>query len=55
MDELNELAREIYLTMGYDVAEGFDFSKSTHPQELFCFTLAVKTKNYWLAKFKESQ
>lgn len=51
--ELNELAREFYALMGYNVQEGFDFTKSKHPQERLCFELAKSSYDYWWEKFEE--
>ena len=39
--ELNALARGFYSMMGYQVEEGYDFSKATHPQERLCWNQAV--------------
>lgn len=53
--ELNECARLIYSTMGYEVKKGYDFSNATHPQERTCYTIALETCYYWAEKLKEKQ
>lgn len=45
--DLNECARIVYAIMGYNVDEGYDFSKASHPQEQMCFAIAVRTFNFW--------
>ena len=39
-DRLNQIAQRFYMQMGYVTSEGFDFSSSRHPLELFCYRLA---------------
>lgn len=39
-NRLNRLAAEFYLLMGYKVKDGFDFTKSQHPQEKMCYYMA---------------
>lgn len=39
-DRLNRLAAEFYYCMGYKVRDGFDFTKSKHPQERMCYRMA---------------
>lgn len=38
--EANELARQFYLQMGYEVEDGYRFDKSRHPQERLCWYLS---------------
>jgi hypothetical protein len=33
----NELAREFYKVRGYEVPEGYQFQKATHPHEVQCW------------------
>jgi hypothetical protein len=47
MKNLNECAKMIYANRGNCVEDGFDFSKSRHPEETECFVIAVKTCNFW--------
>lgn len=37
---LNELAWQFYRQMGYEHRKDFDFSTSSHPQELMCYRMA---------------
>ena len=37
----NDLAREFYYRMGYQVKEGYRFDRATHPQEVMCWEFAA--------------
>jgi hypothetical protein len=50
---LNECARMLYSTMGYQSEEGYDFQTAHHPQERACFAMAVRTFNFWYDDFKK--
>lgn len=39
-DKINEIARILYLRMGYKRDKGFDFEESSHPQERMVFDMA---------------
>jgi hypothetical protein len=39
--DCNELARQFYLSMGYQVEEGYRFDKARHPQETGMWNMAV--------------
>lgn len=52
-EELNELARELYAAMGYEVKEGFDFTLSRHPQEWLAYRLAEISYDFWLERLEE--
>jgi hypothetical protein len=39
-DKINEIARILYLRMGYKRDKGFDYQASNHPQEQMCFDMA---------------
>lgn len=41
VQKANELAREFYFRMGYQVKEGYRFDRATHPQEVLCWDLAA--------------
>lgn len=53
LQRLNECARILYSTMGYQVEEGYDFQSAIHPQERACFAMAVRTCNFWRDAFTE--
>lgn len=41
VDLSNELAREFYNIMGYQVPAGYKFDSAHHPQEVMCWCMAV--------------
>ena len=50
---LNECARILYSSMGYEVKKGYSFQDAHHPQERACFVMAIKTCNFWRNAFKK--
>lgn len=40
LKKTNDLAREFYSRMGYQVKKGYEFHKAHHPQEVMCYDLA---------------
>ena len=40
VDLANDLARQFYANMGYDVPEGYRFDQATHPHERQCWANA---------------
>lgn len=53
MEKVNECARMIYSNMGYEVEEGYDFEQATHPQEILCYNIAIRTCNFWQDAFEK--
>lgn len=45
-NKINELARILYYSMGYNVEKDFDFTESSHPQESMCYYMAVRVINF---------
>ena len=39
--KVNAIARIIYLSRGYIIPEGYDFSKAHHPMEMECWDAAI--------------
>lgn len=54
-ENLNECARILYATQGYEVLEGYDFQTAPHPQEQAMFAMAVRTCSFWSLVFKEEK
>lgn len=50
--EINNLARLFYRMMGYQVEEGYDFSKANHPAEKMVWEQARISREYWHFRFK---
>lgn len=44
---INQLARLFYKLHGYNVEEGYDFSKAVHPQEKLMWEMAELAFEYW--------
>ncbi len=55
IDQLNECARILYKSQGYDVEKGYDFQAAIHPQEQMCFIMAVRSHNFWMEQFKTEE
>jgi hypothetical protein len=49
--QLNACARMLYLSHGYVVEIGYDFSVATHPQEKGMWNMAILTKQFWQDHF----
>ena len=43
---LNGLARELYKLKGCNVSDGFDFSKSRHPEEQLMLSMAITAYDF---------
>ena len=41
VDDANELARQFYALMGYEVPEGYRFDRASHPHEVMVWRQAV--------------
>lgn len=44
VDQTNELARQFYAVLGYEVREGYRFDESDHPQEYAMWCMACKAQ-----------
>ncbi len=44
---LNDYARLLYKGRGFEVEEGYDFSKATHPEERQLWEHAKFSYSYW--------
>lgn len=52
---LNALAREFYKIYGYVTPEGYDLSKSKHPQELLMYKMAEYAYQFRWEDYKEKE
>lgn len=44
MLQTNSLARAFYAMQGYDVKEGYDFTKATYPTEILAWKMACEAQ-----------
>jgi len=44
---LNDYARQLYMERGFEVEDGYDFSKAIHPEEQQLWEHAKFSYNYW--------
>jgi len=44
LDQTNELANKIYMRLGYQARNGYQFHNATHPQELMCWDMACEAQ-----------
>jgi hypothetical protein len=44
VEQTNELARAMYLILGYQAREGFRFDQATHPQEVDIWSMACQAQ-----------
>ena len=48
--DINTLARLFYKMMGYEVPQGYDFSKAHHPSEKMVWEQAKISFEFWRVK-----
>lgn len=46
-NKANALAKIFYGMQGYKVADGYDFSKASHPQEKNCWNMSLVANSFF--------